>query len=80
MSLLRYLPIMWAVLGIMSAIVWQIGLLPGIGAAIPFSIVPIVWFFLRRTEDRQFVTDYVNPSKLIAAMWMLLTIAHFLPR
>lgn len=35
MGLLRYLPLMWAAVRIATAIVWQIGLLPGIGVALP---------------------------------------------
>ena len=77
MSLLKYLAVMWAFVGIATAIVWQIGLIPGIGAALPFSIVPIVWFFLRRPEDRQFITDYAGPTKLIAVLWGLATIGQF---
>lgn len=79
MSLLRYLPLMWAGVGIATAIVWQIGLLPGIGAALPLSIVPIVWFLRRPPDARQFVTDYAGPTKLIAVLWGLATIGHFAP-
>jgi hypothetical protein len=76
MSLLRYLPLMWAVVGIATAIVWRIGLLPGIGAALPLSIVPVVWFFRHLPEDRQYVTDYAGPTKLVAVLWSLATIGH----
>lgn len=80
MSLVRYLPLMWAGVGIVTAIVWQIGLLPGVGAALPFSIVPIIWLFRRQAEERQLVTDYGGPSKLVAVLWTLATIGHFLPQ
>lgn len=79
MILLRYLPLMGAAVGIATAIVWQIGLLPGIGAALPLSVVPVVWFFRRPPEERQFVTDYAGPTKLIAVLWGLATIGHFVP-
>lgn len=80
MSLVRYLPLMWAGVGILTAIVWQIGLLQGVGVAFPFSIVPIAWFFRQQPEERQFVTDYSGPSKLVAVLWTLATVGHFVPQ
>ena len=80
MSLARYLPIMWALVGVATAIVWQIDLIPGIGAALPFSIIPIVWFFLAEPEDREFVTDYGGPTKLVGLVWCVATVGHYVAK
>lgn len=78
MSLLRYLPLMWATVGIATAIVWQVGLLPGVGAALPLSIVPVVWFIRSAPDQRQFVTDYAGPSRLVALLWAFASLGHWI--
>ncbi len=78
MSLVRYLPIMWIAVAVVTAIFWRTGLMQGFGASLTFSFIPIIWFFIKKPEQREFVTDYNGPSQLIAVFWVIATIGHYL--
>jgi hypothetical protein len=49
----------------------------GLGAAIPLSIIPLIWAFWKPAKERTTLRDYRNLSIGIAALWAFLQFSSY---